>query len=118
MRADVGIARHREPSPVQIARIQRELSGAPPREPIGPQPGYEYLTTQQVIALLHCSIATLRALGLQAVKCGPRGSGSRGRRPWLYRREHIERVLLLRRVACIPYYAAARIVVAEIEGRL
>ena len=98
MRFDSGIPRHREVTPERYAQIQRELSGAPPRAPSGPQPGHEYVTTQQAMALLHVNHpGQVRELGLPGIKCGPRGTGGRGRRPWLYRRAHIERLIAVRR---------------------
>lgn len=55
--------------------------------------------------------------GIPTVKAGRR-TGLVGRRPTLVRREHAERVAMVRREADLSVEAAARVVAAELEGRI
>lgn len=105
---------HKDPTPIARAVITCQLRGGM----VGPQPSEQLLTTKQVQGLLHCSGTAVGVLGLPRIQCGPRGSGRGGRRPWLYRRADVERVITIRHEARIRTAEAARVVVAELEERL
>lgn len=102
-------------------RIALELAGHPAKVAAGPQPGHEYVTAKQAIAL--CGLAQANSsvsvlCALPRVKCGPRGAHIGGKRPYLYRREHIRRVRELIDQAGLALTTAVRVVLAELEGRL
>lgn len=119
MRASYG-AHHKEMSVRRAERIKLELVGTPERPPNGPQPGREFLTVEQAAEMLCISdYGLLRKTGLPRIKSGYLGSDhGGGRRPYLYRREHVERAVEIRKAARISARAAVSVVVAEIEGRL
>lgn len=101
----------------QRRSVACELRGEEPRTE-GPQPGDEFVTALTAAEMLRYSISGVHSLGLPAVQQGPCGRKRGGRRANLYRLEHVERVIKLRRQAGISYMNAARVVTAEFEGRL
>lgn len=84
-----------------------------------PQPGPEYVTLAEALRMAGCRSDCERRIlaGIPTVKSGRR-KDIVGRRPTLIRREHAERVARVRKAADLSVEAAARVVAAELEGRI
>ena len=99
-------------------QLEHELNSCPPPPVIGPRPGAEWVTVSQAYWMLGRQ-TLVGGLGpfkpLTHVKCA-QTPGVGGRRPLLFKRRDVERMVLLRREAGLSVSAAARVVAAENAG--